>query len=236
MLKYLVGKFICGDTPQKALEKARSLMEQGFLIDLNIIGEDEESSELTFRKYYGMIQYMKGMGIFTDISLKLSHFGVFYRPDLVATSILHLAEELKQIDRRLTIDMEDTGHDFYICEVMNFLMKNKVINAGLAFALNREYVYLLDDQNIAVDLRSVSKSLNFKYSLCGFRRICKGAYYKNHKKRQEIIKNENYLGDCIENLAKDHNSNNDNINAPQQRENTIIFIIWCNSIICKIRL
>ncbi|OHA13609.1 MAG: hypothetical protein A2909_00720 [Candidatus Tagabacteria bacterium RIFCSPLOWO2_01_FULL_39_11] len=199
MLKFLMDKFIAGNTPEKALETAKSLINEGFMVDLNILGENEEYPESAFKKYYELINLMKEKEIYADISLKLSHFGVSKNLHLVKPAILHLAEELKSIGKKVTIDMEDADADFFIYKIMSYLTKNEITNAGMALALNRKgihkpfYNYGKFEENrnfITIDCYNNSNHYLMQYPFCAIHRICKGAKYKSQKKNLSIAKNE----------------------------------------------
>jgi proline dehydrogenase len=195
MFAFLIKKFIAGNNPEEALKIAKNLMKKGFLIDLNILGENEELPDYAFKKYYDLIKLMKKKEVFADISLKLSHFGVSKNLHLIKSSILHLAEELKLIRKKITIDIENEYIDFLIYKTMDYLIEHEIANVGMALALNRKRIHvpLPEEQNLKIDYYINSNHLLLEYPFCAFHRICKGAEYKEHKKNHLITKSADEL-------------------------------------------
>jgi len=185
MLEKLMKRFIAGNTPESALKVAKNLMDEGFLVDLNIIGENEKIiNSRAFDHYKWLINLMREKNIWADISLKLTHFGSrtagFYQ-------IAHLAKELEKLNKRITIDMEDVSTDFHIYSALEYVIKENISNIGICLALNRRNVlYLFYLKETAITLACCGYEFFIPFSRV--HRVCKGAEYENHKKSS--FKNE----------------------------------------------
>lgn len=177
MLKMLMKRFIAGNSPEEALRVAKNLLDEGFLVDLNIIGENETVRiSRAFEYYKNLIAWMHKEKVFTDISLKLSHFG---SKTAGPCQIAHLAKELERVNKRITIDMEDIETDLHIYSALECFIQEKINNIGMTLALNRRNVEIpyFKDNNFTI----TSCGHDFMIPYSRIYRICKGAKYKKHK-------------------------------------------------------
>jgi proline dehydrogenase len=106
-------RFIAGETVAEAIDAARSIERQGFLVTLDVLGESATSTAAAAdatRAYVSMIGELERAGVARNVSLKLTQLGLVVDR---ATSIDNLRRVLDVANLAgffVRIDMEGSAH------------------------------------------------------------------------------------------------------------------------------
>ena len=108
-----VRKFMPGDTIEDALGAAKSFAAQGLPTTLTQLGENvttaDEADEVT-RHYLGVLALVSELGLDTEISVKLTHLGLDFDPELAYRNTERLAARARDLGDWLWIDMEASSY------------------------------------------------------------------------------------------------------------------------------
>lgn len=108
----IASRFFAGETVNEALEAVRNLQADGLLTTVDILGEDVEHEEEARRARYDYLQLLDEIersGVKTDISLKLTQFGLDLGLDFCATNLAQVITRAGELGIHVTIDMEDSS-------------------------------------------------------------------------------------------------------------------------------
>ena len=104
-----VRKFMPGETIEDALGAARSFAGQGLPTTLTQLGENvttADEADAVVRHYLDVLARVSGLGLDTEISVKLTHLGLDFDPELTNRNTERLAARARGLGNWLWIDME----------------------------------------------------------------------------------------------------------------------------------
>jgi proline dehydrogenase len=108
-----VARFMPGESVEDALTAAAALDREGFGTIVTHLGENVSSAGEVAEevRHYGDVgARIRTAGIDTEISVKLTHFGLDFDPALARKSVAELACGARESGRRLWIDMEGSAY------------------------------------------------------------------------------------------------------------------------------
>lgn len=161
--KALAGRFVAGDTLDEGVAAARRLNEEGFLVSLDLLGEECFDRATAFSARDEYLEGLDRIGqepLTANISIKLTQLGLAFDESLAMDLLDSLAERAAALDTTVTIDMEDSR---YTEATVSIYEKAQSRHGNLGLALQ---AYL---HRTPVDLRRLMP-------LGGHIRLCKGAY------------------------------------------------------------
>ncbi len=159
----LAGRFVAGNTLEDGVAAAHRLNEQGFLVSLDLLGEECFDRATAFA---ARDEYLEGLdrigeeSLRANISIKLTQLGLAFDDSLAIDLLDSLAERAAAVETTVTIDMEDSR---YTEATVGIYEKAQSRHGNLGLAL-QAYLY-----RTAADLRRLMP-------LGGHIRLCKGAY------------------------------------------------------------
>jgi proline dehydrogenase len=174
--------YVAGESLEEALGIVQTLNDEGFAATMDILGEFVHSTDEANQikdAYSDVIQRIADANLDSTISVKLTHLGLELDPQMGEDNILALAQEGKENNVGVTIDMENSPFTDQTFEIYNhcktiYNQVGVVIQSYLHRSLN-------DVQHLA----------NEQFNS----RICKGIYKESEKiayHEPEKI-NENFL-------------------------------------------
>jgi proline dehydrogenase len=161
--KALARRFVAGDTLDEAVLVAGELNANGFLVSLDLLGEevhDRDSAILARDEYLESLEQIASEELLSNISVKLTQLGLSIDEGLTVDLLDSLAERAKQIGTTVTIDMEDSR---FTDATVRIYEKAQSLHGNLGVALQ---AYL---HRTPADLERLMP-------LGGHLRLCKGAY------------------------------------------------------------
>lgn len=161
--KALAHRFVAGDTLEDAVKVAIALNADGFLVSLDLLGEevhDVESAERARDEYLDSLEQIASEGLEANISIKLTQLGLSIDEQLAAESAGVLAARASEGGTTVTVDMEDSRYTDATVRVYK-AVQTEHGNLGVAL---QSYMHRTPD-----DLDRLAK-------LGGHIRLCKGAY------------------------------------------------------------
>lgn len=162
----LAKKFVAGDTLDEAVEVGRDLNRKGFLLSLDLLGEevhDNESAESALQEYLECLDRIETEGLDSNISVKLTQLGLSIDQEMALEAVERLALRAAEVGTNLTIDMEDSRFTAQTVDIYSSAQE-KHGNLGIAIQ-----AYL---KRTPADLRRI-------VPLGGHIRLCKGAYVES---------------------------------------------------------
>lgn len=161
--KALARRFVAGDTLDEAVRAARTLNTEGFLVSLDLLGEevhDAATARAAVDRYVECLDRIAAEGLDANISVKPTHLGLAVDPVLAAESIDRLASRAREVGTTVTIDMEDSRYTEGTVAMYEEAQKSHG-NLGLA---------------IQACMKRTPADLDRLIPLGGHIRLCKGAY------------------------------------------------------------
>ena len=107
----LAKKFVAGDTLDEAVEVGRVLNERGFLLSLDLLGEevhDRVSAVAALNEYMACLERIDVDGLDANISVKLTQLGLSIDEGVARHAVEQLAKRAAEAGTTVTIDMEDS--------------------------------------------------------------------------------------------------------------------------------
>lgn len=159
----LANRFVAGDTLDEAVAVAKALNEDGFLVSLDLLGEevhDESSARAASAEYLESLETIGRNGLRSNISVKLTQLGLSIDRDLTIDLIGQLAAKALDVGTSVTIDMEDSRYTADTVDIYEGV-QSEYGNVGIAVQ-----AYM---KRTPVDLERL-------LPLNGHIRLCKGAY------------------------------------------------------------
>ena len=164
LLYPLAKRFIAGHDFDSAKPKIKELMDQGYEVSIDYLGETSSCQADCYKarlQYFEIINYYRDQKI--DISIKPSQLGMKIHPFFSYSNLLALARYAKDYGHTIRLDMEDSSvTQMTINQALS--LNNKFGNVGVAIQANlhrsKEDLQLLKKNNVSV-------------------RIVKGAYREN---------------------------------------------------------
>jgi proline dehydrogenase len=159
----LASRFVAGDTLEDAVRVASDLNDRGFLVSLDLLGEevhDAESAQAALDEYLECLDRIAGDGLKANISVKLTQLGLSIDKALTTESVAKLAGRAAEIGTTVTIDMEDSR---FTSDTVGIFADAQSEFGNLGVAL-QSY------------LKRTPSDLESLIPLGGHIRLCKGAY------------------------------------------------------------
>jgi proline dehydrogenase len=161
--KALAGRFVAGDTLDEGVAAARRLNEEGFLVSLDLLGEECFDRATAFSARDEYLEGLDRIGeepLHANISIKLTQLGLAFDESLAIDLLDSLAERAAILSTTVTIDMEDSRYTEATVGIYE-KAQSRYRNLGLAL---QAYLH-----RTPADLRRLMP-------LGGHIRLCKGAY------------------------------------------------------------
>lgn len=161
--KAVARRFVAGDTLEEAVSVAGDLNGEGFLVSLDLLGEevhDRDSALAARDEYLEGLEQIGSEGLEANISIKLTQLGLAIDEGLAIELLDSLAERAIDIGTTVTIDMEDSRYTDGTVRIYE-KTQNHHDNLGLAL---QAYMH-----RTPADLERLMP-------LGGHIRLCKGAY------------------------------------------------------------
>jgi proline dehydrogenase len=159
----LASRFVAGDTLEEAVRIASDLNDRGFLVSLDLLGEevhDEQSARAALDEYLESLDRIAGDGLEANISVKLTQLGLSIDRAVTSESVAKLAGRAAEMGATVTIDMEDSRFTSDTVEIYAEA-QSQFGNLGVAL---QSY------------LKRTPSDLERLIPLGGHIRLCKGAY------------------------------------------------------------
>ncbi len=159
----LANRFVAGDTLDEAVKVAKTLNDDGFLVSLDLLGEevhDEASARAAGAEYLESLEIIGKESLRSNISVKLTQLGLAIDRDLTTDLIGQLAAKALEVGTSVTIDMEDSRYTADTVDVYESA-QTEYGNVGIA---------------IQAYMKRTPDDLERLLPLDGHIRLCKGAY------------------------------------------------------------
>ena len=157
-------RFVAGTTTSDAILVVRRLNQQGMLATLDHLGEGVESYEDAHKaaeEYLKLVDSIEAAGLRSNVSLKLTHFGIDLGEDLAYKLVRSVVERAGAYGNFVRMDMENFPYVDRTLDLYRKLRGDGLDNVGVVI---QAYLYRSQD-----DIRSLVEM--------GARvRLCKGAY------------------------------------------------------------
>lgn len=161
--KALASRFVAGETLPEAVAIAAELNRNGFLVSLDLLGEevhDEESARNALGEYLDCLDRIAADGLDANISVKLTQLGLSIDRQLTVELVGQLAERAAEVGTTVTIDMEDSRFTSDTVDIFADAQE-RFGNLGIA---------------IQAYMKRTPDDLDRLIPLGGHIRLCKGAY------------------------------------------------------------
>jgi proline dehydrogenase len=159
----LARRFVAGDTIDDGVEAARALNDDGFLVSLDLLGEeviDRGSAAKATAEYHECLERIGSERLEANISVKPTQLGLAIDETLAMEAILQLAAAASARGTTVTLDMEDSR---YTESTIRLFEKGQTAHGNLGIAVQSS-------------LRRTPEDLDRITPLGGHVRLCKGAY------------------------------------------------------------
>ncbi len=159
----LARRFVAGDTLDEAASVARTLNDQGFMVSLDLLGEevhDAETARAATGRYLESLERIARDRLDANISVKPTHLGLAVDARLAAESIGRLAAKAAEVGTTVTVDMEDSR---YTEGTVNLFEEAQRAHGNIGLALQAA-------------LKRTPADLERLIPVGGHIRLCKGAY------------------------------------------------------------
>ena len=105
--------YVAGETIKEALQTTESVIEKGFSVTLDILGEHTLDSELSYKitkDYCSLFNQIAERKLDCTVSLKLTHLGLDISESQAFKNLRRIIESAGDGNQRLTIDMENSNY------------------------------------------------------------------------------------------------------------------------------
>ncbi|MFD0589697.1 proline dehydrogenase family protein [Paenibacillus sp. GCM10027627] len=112
LLQRAAAKYVAGDHREAGLESAQRLLDKGYQVSIEYIGEnksDRASCQAARLEMRRLIQELIDRGMKSRISFDLSHIGLSVDSQLASSELVALAEQASTADIELFISMEESA-------------------------------------------------------------------------------------------------------------------------------
>ncbi len=157
-------RFVAGTTPQQAITAVGELNQQGMLATLDHLGEsveDEAGARQATQAYLDLLDLIEAAGLKSNVSLKLTQFGIDVADDLAYDLVRAVTERARLYGNFVRIDMENHPYTTRTLDIYRRLRDDGLDNVGVVI---QAYLYRSQD-----DIRAL-------IPLGARVRLCKGAY------------------------------------------------------------
>jgi proline dehydrogenase len=107
------GRFVAGETPDDAIVAIRALNSRGVNATLDHLGEsvtNEREATRAADDYVHVLGKIHANGVRSNVSVKLTQFGLDLDEDFCARNARRVVEEARRLHNFVRIDMEDSLH------------------------------------------------------------------------------------------------------------------------------
>lgn len=159
----LAERFVAGDTLDEAVVVTRRLNEEGFLVSLDLLGEevrDHSSALAATDEYLECLQRIASDGLEANISVKPTQLGLAIDESLAMAAIDRLGQMAAATGATITLDMEDSR---YTEATVRLFERGQATHGNLGIAIQS-------------CMRRTPSDLDRIVPLGGHIRLCKGAY------------------------------------------------------------
>jgi proline dehydrogenase len=159
----LARRFVAGETLEEAIATAKRLNEEGFLVSLDLLGEevhDRASALEATDDYLEGLERIAADALDANISIKPTQLGLAIDEAMALEAVNRLGARAAEIGSTVTIDMEDSR---YTEATVQLFEKGQAASGNFGIAL-QSY------------LRRTTADLDRLIPLGGHIRLCKGAY------------------------------------------------------------
>lgn len=156
-------RFVAGHTLDSAVDVAKRLNGEGFLVSLDLLGEevsDRASALAATDEYVSCLDRIEAEGIEANISVKPTQLGLAIDEALAIDAVETLGHRAAQVGTTVTIDMEDSR---YTEPTIRLFEKGQTATSNFGIALQAY-------------LRRTPEDLARLIPQGGHIRLCKGAY------------------------------------------------------------
>jgi proline dehydrogenase len=165
LFKKLTTRFIAGETIDEAVAAIRELNARGCTSTFDHLNESVSSTaetEAEVREYLNVLAHIDETGIDSNVSIKLTQFGLEIDPDLAYRNVRRIVEDATRRGNFVRVDMEGSNVTQATIDVFKRLRAEFGLNdVGIAV---QSYLYRTMDD--ARDLLKIPARV----------RLCKGAY------------------------------------------------------------
>lgn len=157
----LSRRFVAGETLEEAVEVARRLNDEGFLVSMDLLGEevhDRQSAVQATEEYLDCLSTIVSLD--ANISIKLTQLGLAFDQGLAGECLDRLARGAAEAGTTVTVDMEDSRFTETTVRLYETAQRQHG-NLGLA---------------LQACLHRTPADLERLIPLGGHIRLCKGAY------------------------------------------------------------
>ena len=165
LFKKLTTRFIAGETSDEAVAAIRDLNARGCTSTFDHLNESVSSiaeTEAEVREYLNVLAHIDETGIDSNVSIKLTQFGLEIDPDLAYRNVRRIVEDATRRGNFVRVDMEGSNVTQATIDVFKRLRAEFGLNdVGIAV---QSYLYRTMDD--ARDLLKIPARI----------RLCKGAY------------------------------------------------------------
>ena len=152
----LAKRFIAGHNFDSAKPKIQTLLDDGYEVSIDYLGELSKTEEDCLRardQYIQIIEFYKNNKI--NISIKPSQLGLLISPTMSYQNIDFIAKKAKKYNHTIRLDMEDSN----VTETtknLAIILNKKYGNVGVAIQANlyrtKEDLRILIDNNVSIRL------------------------------------------------------------------------------------
>jgi len=168
--KIISRRFVSGETLSESINAAKDLNKHGILVTMDHLGEsvcDEPSALEAADEYLDILEKIKPeSGNNITVSLKLTQMGLDISDKFCLDNIHRIMNKVKNYNKMLTIDMEDTPYTDRTLNIYTTLLKEGFAGAGIVI---QSYL-----RRSEADIRNL-------LPLGPRIRLCKGAYQESSK-------------------------------------------------------
>ncbi|WP_079912768.1 proline dehydrogenase family protein [Paenibacillus sp. 32352] len=163
LLQRAAAKYVAGEKREEGLEAGQRLMEKGYAVSLEYIGEntaDVQACEAAALELSRLIQSLEERKLPARVSFDLSHIGLSIDSELAYKQLVTLASQAQQAGIELFISMEESGKTDSILQIYE---KAAAVHGNIGITLQAQ-------------LNRTPQDLIGLQSIPGRVRIVKGAY------------------------------------------------------------
>ena len=173
----VAGRYIAGDTREKAIDLIRSLAQRGYHVTVDQLGEDTvhmDQARQATAEYIQLMEALAVAGVERNISLKLTQFGLRLDKEGAFDHVKRMLEVAAKHDFFVRVDMEDVT----ITDVtLEFYHRAKQIHPRVGTVLQARLFRTIEDaRQLAAEGANI--------------RLCKGIYRESaavaHTKMRDI--------------------------------------------------
>lgn len=162
----LAERFVAGDTLDDGVDVARRLNADGFIVSLDLLGEEVHNRETALaatREYLECLDRIADEGLDSNISIKATQLGLAIDVEMAMAALLRLGEWAARRNTTVTIDMEDSR---YTEATIRLFERGQPSHGNLGIAVQSS-------------MRRTPADLERIIPLGGHIRLCKGAYVES---------------------------------------------------------